>query len=40
LVERIGPLLGIAPREGGDAMIEEMVAEIEARAEGRQLASN
>ncbi|MGF1629671.1 MAG: peptidoglycan D,D-transpeptidase FtsI family protein [Kiloniellaceae bacterium] len=40
LVARIGPLLGIAPHEGGDAMIEAMVADIEARAEGRQLASN
>ena len=40
LVERIGPLLGIAPQDDGNAMIEEMLAEIEARAEGRQLASN
>ncbi|MGD1879385.1 MAG: peptidoglycan D,D-transpeptidase FtsI family protein [Kiloniellaceae bacterium] len=40
LVERIAPLLGIAPHDDGDAMIEEMVADIEAREEGRQLASN
>jgi cell division protein FtsI (penicillin-binding protein 3) len=40
LVERIGPLLGIAPQDDGNVMIEEMLADIEARAEGRQLASN
>lgn len=40
LVERIGPLLGIAPRDDGDVMIEQMLADIESRAEGRQLASN
>jgi cell division protein FtsI (penicillin-binding protein 3) len=40
LVERIAPLLGIAPREDGEAMIREMIADIEMRAEGRQLASN
>jgi len=40
LVERMAPLLGIAPRQDGEAMIEDMIADIEARAEGRQLASN
>jgi len=40
LVERIGPLLGIAPRDNGDIMIEQMLADVESRAEGRQLASN
>jgi cell division protein FtsI (penicillin-binding protein 3) len=40
LVERMAPLLGIAPRQDGAAMIEDMIADIEARAEGRQLASN
>jgi cell division protein FtsI (penicillin-binding protein 3) len=40
LVARMAPLLGIAPRENGSAMIEEMIADIESRAEGRQLASN
>src|SRR3546814_7309291 len=40
LVERIGPLLGVAPRDDGEAMIQEMIADIEMRAEGRQLASN
>jgi len=40
LVERIGPLLGIAPRDNGDVMIEQMIADVESRAEGRQLASN
>jgi hypothetical protein len=36
----MAPLLGIAPRQDGEAMIEDMIADIEARAEGRQLASN
>ena len=40
LVERIAPLLGVTPREDGEAMIREMIADIEMRAEGRQLASN
>lgn len=40
LVERIAPLLGIAPHGDGEAMIREMIADIEMRAEGRQLASN
>ncbi len=40
VVQRMAPLVGIAPQEDGDAMIEEMVAEIDERAEGRQLASN
>ena len=40
IVERMAPLVGVAPRDDGDAMIEEMVVEIQKRAEGRQLASN
>lgn len=39
VIERIAPLLGVAPREN-ETMIQEMIAEIEMRAEGRQLASN
>ncbi len=40
LVERVGPLLGVAPRENDNRIIEQMLANIEAKAEGRQLASN
>jgi len=40
LVERIGPLLGVAPRADDDTLIEQMLVDIEKRAEGRQLASN
>ncbi|MEQ8354881.1 MAG: penicillin-binding protein 2 [Kiloniellaceae bacterium] len=40
LVERVGPLLGIAPRDNDNEIIEQMLVNIEARAEGRQLASN
>ena len=40
LVERVGPLLGIAPREDDNEIIEQMLVNIEANAEGRQLASN
>jgi len=40
LVERIGPLLGVAPRHNDNAIIEQMLVDIENRAEGRQLASN
>ncbi len=40
LVERAGPLLGIAPRDEDNAMIEQMLVNIEMNAEGRQLASN
>src|SRR3546814_2402204 len=40
VIERIAPLLGIQPREDDAAMIQEMIADIEMRAEGRQLASN
>jgi cell division protein FtsI (penicillin-binding protein 3) len=40
LIERIGPLLGVTPRQEENAIIEQMLVDIEARAEGRQLASN
>lgn len=40
LIERIGPLLGVAPRADGNDMIEQMLVDIETNAEGRQLASN
>ncbi len=40
LIERIGPLLGVAPRENGDEIIEQILVDIESNAEGRQLASN
>jgi len=40
VIARIAPLLGIAPHDDGEAMIQEMIADIEMRAEGRQLASN
>src|SRR3546814_8836238 len=39
VIERIAPLLGIQPREDDAAMIQEMIADIEMRAEGRQLRS-
>src|SRR3546814_18746671 len=39
VIERIAPLLGIQPREDDAAMIQEMIADIEMRAEGRPLAS-
>jgi cell division protein FtsI (penicillin-binding protein 3) len=40
VIARIAPLLGVTPRDNGEAMIREMIADIEMRAEGRQLASN
>ena len=40
IVERMGPLVGIAPQGDGEAMIEEMLVEMNKSAEGRQLASN
>ncbi len=40
VVQRMAPLVGIAPREDGDAMIEELLVEMNKSAEGRQLASN
>jgi cell division protein FtsI (penicillin-binding protein 3) len=40
VIARIAPLLGVTPRDNGEAMIQEMIADIEMRAEGRQLASN
>ncbi|WP_422365391.1 peptidoglycan D,D-transpeptidase FtsI family protein [Pelagibius sp.] len=40
IVTRVAPLVGIAPRDNGDAMVEQLLVDIEERAEGRQLASN
>ena len=40
IVTRVAPLVGIAPRDNGDVMIEQLLVDIEERAEGRQLASN
>ncbi|GAB4391215.1 MAG: penicillin-binding protein 2 [Kiloniellaceae bacterium] len=40
LIERVGPLLGVAPRDNDNEIIEQMLVDIEMKAEGRQLASN
>ena len=40
VVQRMAPLVGIAPRKDGDVMIEELLVEMNKSAEGRQLASN
>ncbi|NIA68619.1 penicillin-binding protein 2 [Pelagibius litoralis] len=40
IVTRVAPLVGIAPRDNGNAMIEQLLVEINKSAEGRQLASN
>ena len=40
VIERIGPLLGVAPRNDDNEIIEQMLVDIEMNAEGRQLASN
>lgn len=40
IVTRVAPLVGIAPRDNGDVMVEQLLVDIEERAEGRQLASN
>ncbi len=40
VIQRIGPMLGVAPRGDDNEIIEQMLVDIEMKAEGRQLASN
>ncbi len=40
IVERMGPLVGVMPRNDGEAMIADLLMEVNKSVEGRQLASN
>ncbi|WP_299396751.1 penicillin-binding protein 2 [Pelagibius sp.] len=40
IVERMGPLVGVMPRGDGEAMIADLLMEVNKSVEGRQLASN